>query len=75
MLVHVAKYSLVISMIEDGIEHKTVYTSIITSSKPFKFSHADCDYLVAPESLKFFIMVHQVTPIVSSFSECLKLFF
>jgi len=67
-------------MIEDGIEHKTVDTSVVTSSKPSEFSCADYEYAVAPyffsssESVKFVTMAHQVSYSVSSFSECLKLF-
>jgi len=67
-------------MIEDRIEHETVDASAVTSSKPSEFSHADYCYVVAltffssSESLKFFIIVHQVTPNISSFSECLELF-
>ena len=69
-----------IPMIEDEIEHETVDTSIITSSKPSEFSHADCGYAVAPyfsfssESMIFFTIVHQVISSISSFSECLELF-
>ena len=80
MSVQVVGYSLVIPMIEDRIEHETFDTSVVTSSKPYEFSCADCDYVVAPyfysssESVEFFTMVHQVTPNVFSFSECLKLF-
>jgi len=76
--VHVARYSLAIPIIEDGIEHETVNISVVTSSKPYEFSCADCDYVVAPyfysssESVEFFTMVHQVTPNVFSFSECLE---
>ena len=80
MPVQVAKYSLVIPMIEDGIKHETVDTSIVTSSKLSVFSCADCGYVVASyfffssESVEFFTIVHHVTPSVSSFSECLELF-
>jgi len=65
-------------MIEDEIEHETV--NIITSSKPFEFSRANCGYVVAlnfsssSESVKFFTIVYQVTLIIFSFSECLELF-
>jgi len=48
MHLHVARYSLVRPMIEVGIEHETVDTSIVTSSKPSKFSRADRGYMVAP---------------------------
>jgi len=41
MPVHIARYSLATSMIEDAIEHETVATSVITSSKPLEFSRAD----------------------------------
>ena len=47
-------------MIEDEIENVTVDTSVITFSKPSKFSRADCGYVVAPnfsssrESVEFF---------------------
>jgi len=37
MLVQVARYSLVIPMIVDGIEHETVDISVVTSSKSSKF--------------------------------------
>jgi len=80
MLVHVARYSLSLPMIKDEIEHETVDNSIITSSKPYEFSCANCTYVVAPyffpssTIVKFFTMVHQVTLSVSSFSECLELF-
>jgi len=37
MLVQVARYSLVISMIVDRTEHETVDISVVTSSKPSKF--------------------------------------
>ena len=59
-------------MIEDGIEHEIVDTSVITSSKPSEFFRADSGYVIAPyffssiESVKFFTMVHQVTPSVFS---------
>jgi len=81
MLVQVVKYSLIILMIEDEIEHKTVDASIITSSKPSEFFCTDCSYAVGHdfssfnESVKFFNMAHQVTHSISSFSECLELFF
>jgi len=48
-------------MIEDGVEHKTVDTSVITSSKSSEFSRADCAYMVTPnfssssESVKFLL--------------------
>jgi len=80
MSVHVARYSHAITMIEDGIKHKTVDTSIITSSNPSDFSHADRGYIVAinfsysSESVKFSNMTHHVIPSVFSFSECLELF-
>jgi len=66
MHVQVAGHSFVIPMIEDGIEHETVDTSIITSSKPSEFSRADCGYVITPnfsscsESVKLFTMIHQV---------------
>ena len=68
-------------MIEDEIECETINTSIVTFSKPSDFFRADCSYVVtsnfffSSELVKFFIMVQQVTPSVSSFSECLELFF
>ena len=31
-------------------------------------------FFSSSESVKFFIMAHQITPSVSSFSECLELF-
>jgi len=46
-------------MIEDGIEHETVDTSVVTSNKSSEFSCAHCGYVVAPnfffssESVKF----------------------
>ena len=67
-------------MIENEIEHMTVDTSVVTSSKPFEFSRADCIYVIAlyfsfsSESVRFFTMIHQVTLSASSFSECLELF-
>jgi len=66
-------------MIEDIIEHEIVDTSVVTSSKPSEFSCADCG-MVAPyfssssKSVKFFTMLHQVTPNVFSFSERLSYF-
>ena len=73
MPVHVARYSLIIPMIENGIEHETIDTSVITSNKSSEFSRADCGYMIAlnfsifSESAKLFTMVHQVTPSVSFF--------
>jgi len=67
MLLTVTRYSLAIPMIEDRIEHKTVDISVVTSSKPFEFSRADCGYVIAPyfssstKSVKCFIMIRQVT--------------
>ena len=77
--VQVAMYSLNISMIENGIEHKMVDTSVITSDKSFEFFRTDCCYVIGPnfsssESVKFFTMIHQVTPNVSSYGKCLELF-
>jgi len=40
MPVHVARYSLARLMIEDKIEHETVATSVVTSSKQLE-SRAD----------------------------------
>ena len=48
MPVQIARYSLVIPMIEIGIEHETDDTSINTSSNPSEFSRANCDYVIAP---------------------------
>jgi len=45
------RYSLVIPMIEDGIEHETIDTSIVTSSKLSEFSRADCVNMVASNFL------------------------
>ena len=51
-------------MIENGIEHEMINTSVVTSSKLSEFSHAECGYEVAPnfsssnESVKFFTIVH-----------------
>ena len=65
---HVARYSLFRPMIEDEIECETINTSIFTSSKPSDFFRADCSYVVAfnffssSELVKFFTMLHQVTP-------------
>ena len=42
MHVQVARYSLATPMIEDGIEHETVATSIVTSSKPLESPRVDC---------------------------------
>jgi len=61
------------------IELGAVDTSIVTSSKTSESSRAVCGYVVAPnfssgESVELFTMLHQVTPSVSSFSECLELF-
>ena len=42
MLVQVARYSLATLMIEDEIEHKTVATSIITSSKSLRSPRPYC---------------------------------
>jgi len=81
MLIQVARYSLAMPMNRGWIEHEIVNASVVTSSKLSEFSCADCDYVVAPyffsssESVKLFIMAHQITPSVSSFSECLELFF
>jgi len=70
--IQVARYSLVILMIEDRIKYETVDTIVVTSSKSSEFSRADCGYVVAPysfsESVKFFIIVYQSTPSVSFFS-------
>jgi len=55
-------------MIEDGTEHETVDTSVITYSKPFEFSYADCGcsyFSSFSESVEFFTTVHQITPSVS----------
>jgi len=35
-------------MIEDGIEHERVDTSIVTSSKTSEFSYADYGYVTIP---------------------------
>ena len=35
-------------IIDVGIEHEIVDTSIVASSKPFEFSRADRGYMVAP---------------------------
>jgi len=73
-------YSLVITMIGDRIECETVDISVVISSKPSEFSHADCGYVIASnfssssESVKFFIVLHHDTLSVSSFSEYLELF-
>ena len=48
MPVQVVRYSLVIPMIEDRIEHETFDTSVVTSSKPSEFFCANCDYVVTP---------------------------
>ena len=80
MHIHVARYSLVIHMIEDRTEGEILDTSVTTSSKLFEFSRANCGYEVAfnlfscSESIESFTMIHQVTHSVSPFSECLKLF-
>ena len=64
MHVHVARYSLVIPIIEDRIDHETADTSVVTFCKSYEFSCADCDYVVAlyffssSESVKFIIMTH-----------------
>ena len=42
MHVQVARHSLATAMIEDGIEHETVATSIVTSSKPLESPRVDC---------------------------------
>ena len=47
MPVQVTMYSLIIPMIEDGIELETVDTSFFTSSKPSEFSCTDYSYVVA----------------------------
>ena len=47
MSVEIAKYSLIIPMIEDEIEHETVDTSVVISSKPSELSYADCGHVVA----------------------------
>jgi len=44
MLIHVAKYSLPTFMIEDMIEHETIATRFVTSSKPSKSPCADCRF-------------------------------
>jgi len=76
MPVQVARYSLVIPVIEDGIEHEIVDTSVVLSSKPSEFSCANVVmyFFSSNESVKFFIMAHQVTPNISCFSEYLELF-
>ena len=80
MSVQVARFSLAIPMIEDEIENETVDTSVVTSSKPYEFSRADCGYMVpsnfssSSELVKFFSTVHEVTPSVFPYSECLELF-
>ena len=66
-------------MIENGIEHEMINTSVVTSSKLSEFSRADCGYIVtlnfsSSELVKFFTIVYQVTPSVFSFSDCLELF-
>jgi len=68
MHIHVARYSLVITMIENGIEHETLNTCVVTSSKPYEFSRPDRGYMIAlnfpcsSESVKFFTMVDQANP-------------
>ena len=80
MPIQVARYSLSLPIIEVVIELRSVDTSVVTSGKLFVFSCADCSYVVAlnfftfSESVKFFTMIRQVTPSVSSFSEYVELF-
>jgi len=81
MPIQVARYSLALPIIEVVIELGSVDTSVVRSGKLFVFSRAACDYVVAlnfftfSESVKFFTMIRQVTPSVSSFSEYVELFF
>ena len=64
MSVQIAIYSLVIRMINDGIECETVDTSIVTSNKSSEFSRADYGYVItsnfffSSESVKVFTVVH-----------------
>jgi len=79
MPVQVARYSLVIPIIEDINEHEAIDTSVVTAGKSSEFSRADCDYVVASnfsssEPVKLFIMIYQITLSVFSFSDCLELF-
>ena len=80
MLIYVARYSLVILMIKDKIEHETIDTITIISIKSSEFSCVDCVNVVAPsfssfsESVKLFTMIPRVSPIISSFSDSLELF-
>ena len=47
MPIQVARYSLFIPMIEDGIKLDTVDSNTITSNKSSEFSYTDCGYVVA----------------------------
>ena len=85
MHIQVARYSLVTSIIEDGIEH-----SIITSNKPSESSCTDCQvytYFSHERRSRFYLLnldsfpkeSHEtevesimITPSVSSFSGCLN---
>jgi len=46
MPVHVSRYALATPMIEDGIEHETVDTSVVTSSKPSESRSPRADYQI-----------------------------
>ena len=59
MPVHVARYSLVISVIEVGIEHETVDTGVIASSKPSEFTSLHDNSMIR-ERMNKMITVKQV---------------
>ena len=59
----ISRYSFVTRLIENEIDHETVDFSIVTSSGPFEFLHADYGFMVVPtmsssnELLEFLAMI------------------
>jgi len=72
------RYLFVTHLIEDEIDHDTIYSSVVTSSGPSESPRVDYDFMVIPselsssESSEFCAIIQQVISSVSSFTGCLE---
>jgi len=71
------RYSFVIPLIKDEIDHETVDSSVVISSGPSESPHVDYGFIIVPtesssnESSKFLAMIQQMVSSASVFTGCL----
>ena len=74
----ISRYSFATHLIKYDIEHETVDSSVVISSRPSEYPRAEYDFVIVSidsssnEPPEFLVMIQQMVSSASSFSGCLE---